>query len=147
MDPKALLWRLPPRSEPQEKPAQAKQSLTPRYGRRKFPGWWVRGGNYTEPRNPEDPKSEDPGSVEDAARSEGRREVGTREMSRGRELPVSGQLSCPLSPPPPLPLPPRAPVGHPAGPYAQSSPPNFDLGGRLVPPPLPSAAPPRLYAN
>ncbi|XP_059734351.1 LOW QUALITY PROTEIN: transcription factor CP2-like protein 1 [Bos taurus] len=39
-------------------------------------------------------------------------------------------------PPPPPPSPPLAgPSRAPGGPSAQSSPPNFDLGGRLVPPP------------
>lgn len=53
------------------------------------------------------------------------------------ELSVSGPLRCPLRPPPtPSPSPPPAgPSRAPGGPSAQSSPPNFDLGGRLVPPP------------
>lgn len=57
------------------------------------------------------------------------------------ELPVSGPLRCPRARPhPPLP-PPPAPAGHSGGPSAQSSPPNFDLGGRLVPPPFPLPLP------
>ena len=52
------------------------------------------------------------------------------------ELSVSGRLRRPLRPPPyPLPFPfpsPRRP--QPGTPSTQSSPPNFDLGGRLVPP-------------
>lgn len=76
-DPEALLQRLPP-SEPQEKSALAKRPPTAESGRRKFPGWPVKGSNYTEPREPDDPGKEDRGSAEDAAPSEGRREVGTR---------------------------------------------------------------------
>lgn len=54
---------------------------------------------------------------------------------------MSGGHRRPLRPPPiPLP-PPRVPAPHPAAPSAQSSPPNFDLGGRLVPPPSLSLSP------
>lgn len=56
------------------------------------------------------------------------------------ELSVSGPLRCPLRPPHPSRPPPAGPSRVPGGPSAQSSPPNFDLGGHLVPP-LPSAAP------
>lgn len=100
----------------------------------------MRGGNYTEPREQDDPKSEDQGSEEDAARSDERREVGTRAgTEEGSDGAVSVRpaslSSAPAPPPPPLSPPLAGPSRAPGGPSAQSSPPNFDLGGRLVPPP------------
>ena len=145
-DPQALFQTLPP-SEPQEKSAPGKKRPpTPGSGWRKFPGWPVKRGNYGEPLEPDDPGKEDRGSAEDAARSEGRREVGTRGCAEGgsggavrvRPAPPSSAPAPHPSPPPPA-----GPSPAPGGPSAQSSPSNFDLGGRLVPPPslLSSPAP------
>lgn len=68
------------------------------------------------------------------ARGGGKWGLGDEPREGAMELSVSGRLHCPLRPPRhPLPFPsPRRP--QPGTPSAQSSPPNFDLGGRLVPP-------------
>lgn len=135
-DPDALLRRLPP-SEPQEERAQTKQPLTPVRGRRKFPGWPGRvvmtpsGGDGTTP----GVRTEGPQKMLLGVRGGGTWGRGHEQREGAVELSGSGHLRRPLRPPPILPPSPRAPAPRPEAPSAQSSPPNFDLGGRVVPPP------------
>lgn len=61
--------------------------------------------------------------------------AGTEGGSDGAVSVRPAPLSSAPAPPSPFPSPLAGPSRARGGPSAQSSPPNFDLGGRLVPPP------------